>query len=154
MIMIKSLYGRWRGEDLKGLTERIILGIRVLINETSERIVYSEPTPYLFGVTDEIGADPGEAICFVNPGDDFSFVAVGRMPHLTRWVDYYFFDPHMTRAVAIKGDNITVCGVPVTQRVIESYKPFVKKTLLFVLKSKAATTHQERLMVEKLLSPP
>jgi hypothetical protein len=47
MISIRSLFGRWRGEDLKGLTERIILGIRVLSNETSERIVYGEPIEFL-----------------------------------------------------------------------------------------------------------
>jgi hypothetical protein len=151
MLLIKSLYGRWEGQNFKGLSGKFVLGVLILVNETDERVVYSESKKYSQGVTDEIAAEPGEAICYVQPGAEYGEVAVGLIPNLVRWLGYYFYDPHLTNLVSVADGDIAIYGVPVTPKVMKSYSLASKKALLSKIGRKVLSSSQRQMVESRLM---
>lgn len=147
------LYGRW-SENLNGLSLRKIKNKIILVNNTEERIVLS-PMMVTDGKTyDEIAADPGQIICFINKNKDplvdypydtsfnvyrqnndkESWVVVGYEMEIIRWIDFYFYYPHMAPGlIDITKDGIAIMGVPVGVEILASYSLLVKGKLQEIL---------------------
>ena len=153
--MITSVFGVWRGNIFKGLSDKMVLGKLVLVNETKERIVYSPSKETSWGgVSAEIAAEPGEAICFVDPEKETSRVAVGPEAEIQSWVRYYFYDPHLIpdpSDITIENCYLVIKGVSVTAEVLRSYKPEVAVALQKILRGQKMSCVKEA-MVDILLS--
>jgi len=137
--LIRCLFGVWRGERYIGLTPTAVLGKIVLVNRSEERIIYSPPTETVQGESHEIGADPGEAICFTRPDPDGTFVAVGSEDEVIAWVNYYFFTPHLVpdeMQLTVQNQRLTIATVPVISEVLKSYSAETVADLQNVLRKR------------------
>jgi hypothetical protein len=157
--MEKILYGAWK-EELNGLSPGELQGKHVLINESNKRIVHS-PSVYLKSIgamSDEIAADPGQIICYLNqnlrhPGvNKNSYVVIDYELPLERWLNFYFKAPHMIPAkIDVENDEITVMGVPITLEVLKSYPVDVLSELNNILHKKDFSQHQRSVAETKMM---
>lgn len=152
-VEIKSLYGSWQGKDSKGFGVVEVFKVPILVNETSSQIVYSEPEEYEPGnMTDIIEVGPGEAMCFIDQKDRYSWVAVARTEFLANWIGYYFFSPHFSSRIDVLDENITLNGVPITRSVLESYSAKTRQALLCRLLDKPRFLAKQQRVAKSLLS--
>lgn len=153
--MIRSVYGLWKGNCFRGLTEKTILGKQILVNETKWRIVYSTPDHHPDELVGEIGVDQGEAICFIKPGKSPGKVVIGPEAEVVTWIKYYFFEPHKVpnkvQNLKIQKAYLQVCGVSVSREVLQSYGSDVVIHLQKYLRAKYRRGSEERKVLETLM---
>ncbi len=157
--MIRSVYGYWKGDvsQIRGLTEKLVLGKQVLYNETAEAIVYSEAEDSIIGNTERIVVEPEEAICFIDPKRGGVRTVIGPKNEIESWVRFYFYDPHMIPDpeinLTIENCFFKVMGVAVTYKVLRSYRPEVVAELAKILRDdQVAQSASKTAMIELLLS--
>jgi len=141
--VIRCLFGVWQGSNYKGLTPVVVLTKTILINKTNERIVYSSPTETIQGESHEIGADPGEAICFTRQDPNGTFVAVGPEKEVSTWVNYYFFAPQLVpdeMQLTVRNHMLVVGTVPVICEVLNAYSTETTIALQAILRKRYVET--------------
>jgi len=147
-------------KDPKGLKMAQIQNKKVFINNTKNRVVHSPAFALSLGgtMTDEVAADPGQVICYLDQDNKNmavgkgSWVVVGYEIEIVRWIDRYFYQPTKSPAlIDVKGQNITFMNVPVSLEVLKSYPHDVKVDLVKILKKRDFTPGQRQIVDTMLI---